>query len=79
MHLQHKASANDEQGQRAKDILKDLLTEKFVKYLYFIVDVTKVLSNLSKTFQSDALCITDVVTTLETTLRAEARGRASVQ
>lgn len=33
-----------------------------------MMDVTKVLSNLSKTFQSDELCVTDVVTCLETTL-----------
>lgn len=39
-----------------------------MKYLYFMMDVTKVLSTLSKTFQSDELCITDVVTSLETTL-----------
>ena len=68
MHLQHKGGLSDEQGQRAKGILKDLLSEKFVKYLYFMMDVTKVLSTLSKTFQSDELCITDVVTSLETTL-----------
>ena len=68
MHLQHKAGLSDEQGQRAKGILKELLSEKFVKYLYFTMDVTKVLSTLSKTFQSDELCITDVVTSLETTL-----------
>ena len=65
MHLQHKAGLSDEQGQRAKGILKDLLSEKFLKYLYFMMDVTKVLSTLSKTFQSDELCITDVVTSLE--------------
>ena len=68
MHLQHKAGTSDEQGQQAKGILKDLQSEKFVKYLYFMMDVTKVLSTLSKTFQSDELCITDVVTSLETTL-----------
>ena len=33
-----------------------------------MMDVTKVLTTLSKTFQSDELCITDMVTTLETTL-----------
>ena len=68
MHLQHKAGFYDEQGQRAKGILKNLMSEKFVKYLYFMMDVTKILSTLSKTFQNDDLCITDVVTSLETTL-----------
>lgn len=59
---------SDEKGQQAKGILKELLSEKFVKYLYFMMDVTKALSISSKTFQSDELCITDVVTSLETTL-----------
>ena len=39
-----------------------------MKYLSFIMDVTKVLSTLSKTFQSAELCITDILTSLETTL-----------
>lgn len=33
--MQRKADLSDEQGQRVKGILKDLLSEKFVKYLYF--------------------------------------------
>ena len=59
---------SNDQEQRAKGILKDLKSEKFLKYLNFIMDVTNVLSTLNKTFQSDELCITDMVTTLETTL-----------
>ena len=39
-----------------------------MKYLSFMMDVTKVLSTLSKTFQSAELCITDILTSLETTL-----------
>ena len=68
MHVQHKAGTSDEQGQRPKSILKDLQSEKFLKNLDFMMDATKVLSTLSKTFQSDKLCTTDMVTTLETTL-----------
>ena len=68
MHVQRKAGTLDEQGQRAKGILKDLKSEKFLKYLDFMMDVTKVLSTFSKTFQIDKLSITDMVTTLETTL-----------
>ena len=64
MHVQHKTGTSDEQGQQAKGILKDLQSEKFLKYLDFMMDVTNVLSTLSKTFQSDELCITDMVTTL---------------
>ena len=63
MHVQHKAGTSKEQGQQAKGILKDLQSEKFLKYLNFMMDVTKVLSTLSKTFQSDKLYITDMVTT----------------
>ena len=68
MHVPHKTGTSDKQGQRAKGILKDLQSEKFLKYLNFMMDVTNVLSTLSKTFHSDQLCITDMVTTLETTL-----------
>ena len=68
MHVQHKTGPSDEQGRRAKGILKDLQSDKLVKYLDFMMDVTKDLSTLSKIFQSDELCITDKVTTLETTL-----------
>ena len=55
MHVQHKAGTSDEQGQRPKSILTDLQSEKFLKYLDFMMDVTKVLSTLSKTFQSGKL------------------------
>ena len=70
MHVQHKTGTSDKQGQRAKGILKDLQSEKFLKYLYLMTDVTNVLSTLSETLYSDQLhvCITDMVTTLEAAL-----------
>ena len=68
MHVEHKTGISDKQGQHAKGILKDLQSEKFLTYLNFMMDVTNELSLLSKTFHSDQLCITDMVTTLETTL-----------
>ena len=68
MHEQHKTGTSDEQGQRAKGILKDLQSEKFLKYNDFMMDVTNLLSTLGNTFQSDELCLTDMDTTLETTL-----------
>ena len=70
MHVQHKTGTSDKRGQRAKGILKDLQSEKFLKYLYFMTDVTNVLSTLSETLHSDQLhvCITDMVTTLEAAL-----------
>ena len=52
MHVKHKAGTSDEQGHGTKGILKDLQSEKFLKYLDFMMDVTKVLSTFSKTFQS---------------------------
>ena len=68
MYVQHKTGTSNGQGRRAKGILKDLRKQKFLKYLDSMMDETKVLSTLSKTFQSDELCITDMVTSLETTL-----------
>ena len=40
MHVQHKAGSSDEQGQQTKGILKDLQSEKFLKYLDFMMHVT---------------------------------------
>ena len=70
MHVQHKTGTSVKQGQHTKGILKDLQSEKFIQYLSFMTDVTNVLSKLSKTFHSDQLrvCMTDMVTTLDTTL-----------
>ena len=64
----HKAGTSDELGQWAKGILKNLPSEKFVKYLSLMMDVIKIPSTLSKTFQSAELCITDILTSLESTL-----------
>ena len=60
-------STTGEDGACAKGILKQLQSEKFVKHLYFLLDVMKILSELGKSFQQDKLCITDVVAKLETT------------
>ena len=68
MHLQHKTGSTGEDGAHATGILKQLLSEKFVKHLYFLLDVMKISSELSKSFQQDKLCITDVVAKLETTV-----------
>lgn len=68
MNLQHKTGSTGEDGVRAKGILKQFLSKKFVKHLYFLLDVMKILSELSKSFQQDQLCMTDVVVTLETTM-----------
>ena len=41
MHVHHKTGTSDKQGQRAKGILKDLQSEKFLKYLNFMTDVKR--------------------------------------
>lgn len=43
-------------------------TEKFVRFLYFLLGVTKILRKLSLQFPSDVLFITGVSTKLETAL-----------
>ena len=68
MHLQHKTGSTGEDGEHAKGILKKSLSERFLKHLYFLLNVMKILSELSKSFQKYELCITDVVTKLETTV-----------
>ena len=68
MHLQHKTGSTGEDGERAKGILKKGLSERFFKHLYFLLNVMKILSELSKSFQKYEPCITDVVTKLETTV-----------
>ena len=68
MHLQHKTGSTGEDGARAKGILKQWLSERFVKHLYFLLDVMKILSELSKSFQHNKLCITDIVAKLGTTV-----------
>lgn len=65
MHLQHKSQTKGEDGAKAKGILKNLQSEKFVKFMYFLLDVMKVLSDLSKSFQRDEFCITDLLVHLE--------------
>lgn len=43
-------------------------SEKFVKFLYFLLDIMKVLSDLSKSFQREEFCITDLVVNLEASI-----------
>ena len=64
-HLQHKSQTKGDDGAKAKGILQNLQCEKFVKFLYFLLDVMKVLSDLSKSFQRDDFCITDLLVHLE--------------
>ena len=64
-HLQHYLQTKGDNGVKAKGILQNLQSEKFVKFMYFLLDVMKVLSDLSKSFQRDEFCITDLLVHLE--------------
>lgn len=65
MHLQHKSETRGEDGANVKGILQNLQTEKFVKFMYFLLNVMKVLSDLNKSFQREEFCITDLLVNLE--------------
>ena len=67
-HLEHVATGTGEDAAKARGMVKAIKTEKFVTFLYFLLDVTKVLRELSLQFQSDDLFITEVSTKLETAL-----------
>ncbi|XP_060084946.1 zinc finger protein 862-like [Ylistrum balloti] len=68
-HLNHAASAGKgEDKARAKGIVQELCTERFVRFLHFMLDVTKILADLSRQFQNDELFITDVTVKLQTCL-----------
>ena len=64
-HLQHNSQAKRDDGAKAKGILQNLQSEMFVKFLHFLLDVMKVLSDLSKSFQRDEFCINDLLVHLE--------------
>ena len=66
--LEHVATGTGEDAAKARGMVKAIKTEKFVTFLYFLLDVTKVLRELSLQFQSDDLFITEVSTKLETAL-----------
>jgi len=65
MHLQHKSQTKGDDGAKAKGMLQTLQSDKFVKFMYFLLDVMKVLSDLSKSFQREEFCITDLLVNLE--------------
>ncbi|KAJ8318080.1 hypothetical protein KUTeg_003171 [Tegillarca granosa] len=54
-----------EDQAKAKGIVKELCSERFVRFLHYMIDVTKVLSDISKQFQNDHLFISDVSVKLE--------------
>ncbi|XP_060082847.1 zinc finger protein 862-like [Ylistrum balloti] len=64
-HLEHVGQGTGEDSARSKGLLRELKTEKFVKFLHFMIDVTSVLKHLSECYQRDELFISDVVRKLE--------------
>lgn len=49
-HLEHVATGTGEDAAKARGLVKAIKTEKFVTFLYFLLDVTKVLRELSLQF-----------------------------
>ena len=64
-HLQHNSQTKGDERAKAMGILQNLQREKFVKFMYFLLDVIKALSDLNKSFQRDEFCITDLLVHLE--------------
>ena len=54
------SSGKGEDAAKAKGILKQITTGKFARFLYFLLDVTAVLKELSESFQRADLFINDV-------------------
>ncbi|KAJ8301583.1 hypothetical protein KUTeg_020570 [Tegillarca granosa] len=68
-YFNHSASTGKGEDQaKAKGIVKELCSERFVRFLHFMIDLTKVLSDISKQFQNDHLFISDVSVKLEVCL-----------
>ena len=67
-HLEHVGTGTSEHATKARGMVKAIKTEKFVRFLYFLLHKTKILRELSLQFQSDYLFITEVSTKLETAL-----------
>lgn len=68
-HIEHVASnGSTKEAAKAKGILKEIKNVKFVRQLYFMIDVQDILSVLSRQFQSDDASLTDVVSKLDIAL-----------
>ena len=67
-HLENASNNKGDDGAKAKGIYDKISTEKFIRYLYFMIDIMEVLKHLSEQFQRDDLFITEVTTKLEMAL-----------
>lgn len=66
-HLGNTTNNKGEDGAKAKQFLKELKTECFVKMLHYMTDATAVLGRLSKQFQYEDLFITDIICKVDKT------------
>jgi hypothetical protein len=65
-HIEHVAENGEGLVQaKTKGIFKHLRTEKFVRFLHFLIDIMEIFGGLSKQFQADDLFITDIITKLQ--------------
>ena len=64
-HLQHNSQTKGDDKEQAKGILHNLQSEKFVKFMYFLLDVKEVLLDLNKSSQRDKSCIATLPVHLE--------------
>lgn len=67
-HLEQVSNGRGEDAAKAKGILKQITTVKFARFLYFMLDVTTVLKEMSESFQRADLFITDVAKKLDTAI-----------
>lgn len=66
--LQTREGRSDTNHQKAKDLVESLLQADIVKCVHFLLDVTDVLSILSRVNQNRNSSIADIFATLESTL-----------
>lgn len=67
-HMENSSNGQGEEAAKVKGYLKEITSQRFVSMLYFMKDVLKQLSDLSKQFQDNRLILTDVVAKLEVCL-----------
>ncbi|XP_078518519.1 zinc finger protein 862-like, partial [Lissotriton helveticus] len=65
LYLEHLATGTDEYSNKAKGLLHDMKSEKFLYFLHFMIDFTELLQQVSKAFQQDDTLISEVARRIE--------------
>ncbi|KAH3837422.1 hypothetical protein DPMN_110811 [Dreissena polymorpha] len=65
IHLQEISQGRDDNAMKAEGYLKAMTKENFLSFLHFMLDWTKLLSDVSVLFQEKACLIGDVARVLE--------------